>query len=162
MLTWETDPLDRDVVIAGDIVAKIFAATSGSDADWVVKLIDVLPEAAPKGDAGDPDLHGYELMVASEILRGRFRSGLAAAAPIQPHAVLEYDIDLHTRAHAFLAGHRIMVQVQSTWFPLYDRNPQKYVDNIFLAKDDDYQKAVHEILRSQSQPSSVVLPVVTR
>lgn len=163
VLTWETEPLDREVVIAGDVVAELFAETTGSDADWVVKLIDVQPDASPKEgqDAGDRAMLGYELMVSSEILRGRFRESLEFPSPIPANEVVRYTVDLHTRAHAFLAGHRIMVQVQSTWFPLYDRNPQRYVDNIFLAKDDDYVKATHTIFRSRTHPSAIVLPVVT-
>ena len=163
VLTWETGVLDHDVVIAGDIDAELFASTSGTDADWVVKLIDVLPETrAPGVDAGeDPEpLRGYELMVTSEILRGRFRDGLATPKPVAANEVVPYTIDLHSRAHAFRAGHRIMVQVQSTWFPLYDRNPQKYVDNIFLAKDEDFVRATQRVYRSRERASSVVLPVV--
>jgi putative CocE/NonD family hydrolase len=163
VLTWETGVLDHDVVIAGDIRAELFAATSGTDADWVVKLIDVLPEArAPGVDAGgEPEpLRGYELMVTSEILRGRFRDGLSTPEPVAPGAVVKYGIDLHTRAHAFRTGHRIMVQVQSTWFPLYDRNPQRYVENIFRAKDEDFVKATQRVYRAAGAASSIVLPVV--
>jgi putative CocE/NonD family hydrolase len=165
VLTWQTGVLDDDVVITGDVAAELFASTSGTDADWVVKLIDVLPETRATGlDAGEEPqpLRGYELMVTSEILRGRFRHGLATPEPVVPGAIERYAIDLHTRAHAFLAGHRIMVQIQSTWFPLYDRNPQRYVDNIFLAKDDDYAKATHRVYRSGGHASNVVLPVVGR
>ncbi len=163
VLTWETPVLDHDVVIAGDIVAELVASTSGTDADWVVKLIDVLPEAREKDvDAGDkPEpLRGYELMVTSEILRGRFRDGLATPEPVAPDEPTRYAIDLHSRAHAFRAGHRIMVQVQSSWFPLYDRNPQTFVDNIFLAHDEDFVKATQRIYRSRDKASCIVLPVV--
>jgi putative CocE/NonD family hydrolase len=161
VLTWVTPPLDHDVVIRGDVSAELFASTSESDADWVVKLIDVLPEAklAPGAEPQD-SLSGYELMVTSEILRGRFRDGLATPKPALPGAIEPYRIDLHTRAHAFRAGHRIMVQVQSTWFPLYDRNPQRWVDNIFLAADADFVKATHRVHRSQAHASNIVLPVV--
>ncbi|HTX37248.1 MAG TPA: CocE/NonD family hydrolase C-terminal non-catalytic domain-containing protein, partial [Bryobacteraceae bacterium] len=134
----------------------LFAATTGSDSDWVVKLIDVYPESNPE----DASLAGYELMVADEILRGRFRESFEHPKPIVANQATAYRIDLHTNDHAFLKGHRIMVQVQSTWFPLYDRNPQKYVDNIFLAKDSDYQKAEQTVYRSRQYPSHVVLPVV--
>ena len=142
--------------IAGDILAELFAATTGSDSDWVVKLIDVYPESNPE----NPTLAGYELMVADEILRGRFRESFEHPKPIVPNQPADYRIDLHTNDHAFLKGHRIMVQVQSTWFPLYDRNPQKYLENIFLAKDSDYQKAEQTVFRSKQYPSHVVLPVV--
>ncbi len=169
VLTWATEPLDHDVVIAGSLTAELFASTTGTDADWVVKLIDVEPDATPpKPDGGvdwrhpnvTPPLPGSERMVASDILRGRFRDDLAKPSPIPAGAVVRYAVDLHTRAHAFLKGHRIMVQVQSTWFPLYDRNPQRYVDNVFLAKDEDYVKATHQVYRSAAHPSAVVLPVL--
>ncbi len=156
VLTWETEPLSENLKIAGDIVAQLFASTSGTDSDWVVKLIDVYPETYPEA----PNLAGYELMVADEILRGRFRASFEHPEPIKPGEVTPYRIDLHTNDHAFLKGHRIMVQVQSTWFPLYDRNPQKYVENIFLAKASDYQKAEQRVFRSKAYPSHVVLPVV--
>jgi putative CocE/NonD family hydrolase len=156
VLSWQTEPLADNLKVAGDIAADLFASTSGSDSDWVVKLIDVFPETYPEA----PNLAGYELMVADEILRGRFRGSFEHPAPIQPGEVTRYRIDLHTNDHAFLKGHRIMVQVQSTWFPLYDRNPQKYVDNIFLAKASDYQKAEQRVFRSKTYPSHVVLPVV--
>ena len=102
---------------------------------------------------------GYELMIADEILRGRFRKSFEKPEPIVPNQVNEYTIDLHTNDHRFLKGHRVMVQVQSTWFPVYDRNPQKFVPNIFMAKDSDYQAATQRIFRSQHFPSHITLPV---
>ena len=158
VLTWETEPLTQDTAIAGDIVAHLFASTSGTDSDWVVKLIDVYPESYPK----DPKMAGYELMIADEILRGRFRRSFTRPEPIPANQVIEYTIDLHTNDHAFLKDHRIMVQVQSTWFPLYDRNPQKFVPNIFLARDSDYVATVQRIFRSSRYPSHVTIPVLTR
>ena len=155
VLTWETEPLGEDVKIAGDIVAHLFASTTGTDSDWVVKLIDVYPETF----AENPTLSGYELMVADEILRGRFRESFEQPNAIVPDQVTPYRIDLHTNDHAFLKGHRIMVQVQSTWFPLYDRNPQKFVENIFMAHEADYQKAEQRVYRSKQYPSHVALPV---
>jgi putative CocE/NonD family hydrolase len=162
VLSWSTDVLDHDVVIAGDIVADLFASTTGTDADWVVKLIDVLPDGArPEADdGGAPDLRGYELMIGDDVLRARFRRSLAAPEPVPADTVVEYAIDLHTHAHAFQKGHRIMVQVQSTWFPLIDRNPQKYVENIFRARDEDFMPATHRVFRSARSPSSIVLPVL--
>jgi putative CocE/NonD family hydrolase len=156
VLTWQTEPLKSDIKIAGDIVARIFASTSGSDSDWVAKLIDVYPEAYPQ----DPHLAGYELMIADEILRGRFRNSFEHPAAITPGAVTPYAIDLHTNDHAFLKGHRIMVQIQSSWFPLYDVNPQTFVENIFNARLSDYQKATQKVYRSPSSASHIVLPVV--
>ena len=156
VLTWETEPLKQDTVIAGDIVAHLFASTTGTDSDWVVKLIDVYPESYPK----DPKMSGYQLMIADEILRGRFRKSFTTPEAIPANQVIEYTIDLHTNNHAFLQGHRIMVQVQSSWFPLYDRNPQKFVPNIFLARDSDYITATQRIFRSNRYPSHVTLPVL--
>jgi predicted acyl esterase len=106
-------------------------------------------------------LNGYELMVADDILRGRYRNSLHTPEPITPNQVTEYKIDLHPNDHVFLKGHRIMVQVQSTWFPLYDRNPQKFVDNIYKATDADYVKATQRIYRLKDSPSSVLLPVAS-
>ena len=155
VLTWETDSLKEDVTVSGDIVAHLFASTSGTDSDFIVKLIDVYPEEYPK----DPKMGGYELMIADEILRGRFRKSFEKPEPAVAGQVNEYTIDLHTNDHRFLKGHRVMVQVQSTWFPVYDRNPQKFVPNIFLAKDSDYQAATQRIFRSRRFPSHITLPV---
>lgn len=165
VLTWQTEPLTEDVVVTGDIVADLFASTTGSDSDWIVKLIDVYPEAYQKITEEDatkgagPVLNGYELMIADEILRGRYRNSMETPAPITPNQVTEYRIDLHPNDHVFLKGHRMMVQVQSTWFPLYDRNPQKFVDNIYKASDADYVKATQRVYRSKEAASRVVLPV---
>jgi putative CocE/NonD family hydrolase len=158
VLTFVTEPLTEDVHVAGDIAARLFASTTGTDSDWVVKLIDVYPENYPK----DPKMAGYQLMIADEIFRGRFRNSFTKPEPIAANKVVEYNIDLHTNDHAFLKGHRIMVQVQSTWFPIYDRNPQKFVPNIFLAQDSDYIPATQRVYRSSRYPSSVTIPVLTR
>jgi putative CocE/NonD family hydrolase len=165
VLTWQTDTLNNDVTITGDVVADLFASTSGSDGDWVVKLIDVYPEDYQKITDDDaekgagPVLNGYELMIADDILRGRYRNSLETPEAITPGQVTEYKIDLHPHDHVFRKGHRIMVQVQSTWFPLYDRNPQKFVENIYKAKDADYQKATQKIYRSKDAASGIILPV---
>ncbi len=136
--------------------ARLFVSTTGTDADWVVKLIDVLPEV----NEADPKLAGYQLMVASEVIRGRYRKGFERPQPMEPHKVEEIALDLHSRAHRFLKGHRIMVQIQSTWFPLIDRNPQTFVPNIFKAKDSDYRTATHRVCRSEAAPSGITF--VTR
>ena len=165
--TWQTEPLKEDITVTGDVFADLFASTSGSDSDWVVKLIDVYPEDYQKVTEDDaakgagPVLNGYEVMVADDILRGRYRNGLEKPEPITPDRVTEYKIDLHPHDHVFLKGHRIMVQLQSTWFPLYDRNPQKFVDNIYKATDADYVKTIQKIYRSKDAASSIVLPVMT-
>jgi putative CocE/NonD family hydrolase len=155
VLSWETESLPEDVVLAGDVVAHLFASTSGSDSDWIVKLIDVYPE----NYAADVKMAGYQLMVASEVFRGRFRKSFTKPEPIPPNETQAYTIDLHWAHHCFKKGHRIMVQVQSSWFPVIDRNPQKYVENIFLAKSSDYQQAEQRIFRSPKHPSHVTLAV---
>jgi putative CocE/NonD family hydrolase len=156
VLTWETGELQEDVTLAGQVTAKLFASTTGSDADWIVKLIDVYPEKYPQ----DWKLSGYELMIADEIFRGRFRTSFEKPEPITPGEVTPFTIDLHTANHVFQKGHRIMVQVQSTWFPLYDRNPQKFVPNIFEAKESDYQKATQRIYRAKRYPSRVEISMI--
>jgi putative CocE/NonD family hydrolase len=155
--SWQTDALKEEVAVAGDIVADLFASTTGSDADWIVKLIDVYPEEY----SPDPKLGGYQLIIADEVFRGRFRNSYEKPEPIIPNQVTEYKIDLHTNDHAFLKGHRIMVQVQSTWFPVIDRNPQTFVENIYKATERDYRPATQRIYRSSQYPSHVVLPVLT-
>jgi hypothetical protein len=158
VLSWETPPLDRDVTIAGEVVAHLFATTTGSDADWIVKLIDVYPEEYPKNWA----LAGYQLMVSNEVFRGRYRRSFEKPEPIVPNRVLDYVFSLHTQNYTFLKGHRVMVQVQSTWFPLIDRNPQTFVPNIFEAKPGDFRLATMRIYRSAEHPSHVAIPVVER
>jgi putative CocE/NonD family hydrolase len=158
VLTYETRPLDTDLTLAGSIKAHLFAATSGSDADWVVKLIDVYPDTMPPAQAA---LGGYELMVANDVFRGRFRESYTTPRPITPNHVDEYTIDLHTQDYRFLKGHRIMVQVQSTWFPIIDRNPQQYVPNIFAATEGDFRTARERVYRSGARASYLDFPVET-
>ena len=155
VLSWQTAPLKQNVTITGDIIAYLFASTTGSDSDWVVKLIDVYP-------AGDAKMGGYQLMVASEIFRGRYLNSFETAEALLPDRVNQYKIDLHGNDYAFLKGHRIMVQVQSSWFPLYDRNPQKFVANIFLAQESDFQTATQRIYRSLKYPSRVSVSVAVK
>jgi putative CocE/NonD family hydrolase len=152
---WQTDTLKEDVTITGNVIAKLFASTSGTDADWVVKLIDVYPQVYKK----ELKMSGYELMISSDIFRGRFRKSFSNPEPLIPGKVEEYAIDLHGADHVFKKGHRIMVQVQSTWFPVYDRNPQKYVPNIYEAKESDYQTATQKIYHSMGSASCIELPV---
>lgn len=158
VLSWETEPLQSDVMIAGDIVAHLFASTSGTDSDWIVKLIDVYPEK----DDQEPQLRGYQLMIAGDVTRARFRNSFENPEPVVPDQPASYTIDLHTNDHAFLKGHRIMVQVQSSWFPLIDRNPQKFVPSIYLAKTGDYQTATQRVYRSRQFPSNIEVPVVAK
>jgi putative CocE/NonD family hydrolase len=156
VLSWETEPLAEDVAVAGDVLAHLFASTTGTDSDWVVKLIDVYPEEYPE----DPSLGGYQLMIANDVFRGRFRKSFEKPEPLVAGQVNEYAIDLHWINHCFRKGHKIMVQVQSTWFPVIDRNPQKYVENIFKAQEADFQAARQQVYRSPQCPSHVSLPVL--
>ena len=156
VLTWQTGELREDLTVAGQVTAKLFLSTTGTDSDWVVKLIDVYPQKVES----DWKLSGYELMIADEIFRGRYRKSYEKPEAIVAGEVTPYNISLHTADHVFKNGHRIMVQVQSTWFPLYDRNPQKFVPNIFEAKESDYQKATQRVYRSKEYPSSVEISVV--
>jgi putative CocE/NonD family hydrolase len=143
-------------MITGNIAARLFAATTSTDADWVVKLIDVYPEQYP----AEPAMAGYELMVAGEVIRGRFRKTMEKPEPLAPGKAEAYTIDLHSADYVFKKGHRIMVQVQSTWFPIIDRNPQKFVTNIFEATEKDFQIATQKIFRSAQFPSHIELPVM--
>jgi len=156
VLSWQTETLPEDLTVTGTLFAKLFAATSGSDADWVVKLIDVYPEEYPK----EPKMAGYEFMVANDVFRGRFRKSFEKPEAITPNSVEEYTIDLHSLNHVFKKGHKVMVQVQSTWFPIIDRNPQTFVPNIFEAKEADFKIAEHKIYRSALFPSHIELSVM--
>jgi putative CocE/NonD family hydrolase len=156
VLAFLSDVLKKPVKIAGEPVANLVASTSGSDSDWVVKLIDVYPDEV----AGQAEMGGYQLMVSADIFRGRYRESLETAKAIDPDKPLSYRFALPTVNHVFLPGHRIMVQVQSSWFPLYDRNPQTFVPNIFWAKPEDYAKATQRIFHEPKRTSFVTLPVV--
>ena len=155
VLSWQTDALRDDVTIRGDVVAKLYASTTGSDADWVVKLIDVYPtdEATP------PKLRGRQLMIANDVFRGRFRTSFEHPSAIAPNQVLPYTIDLHSASHVFKKGHRIAVQVQSTWFPLIDRNPQTFQPSIFKAKAAEYKRQTHSVFHTAQYPSAIVVNV---
>jgi putative CocE/NonD family hydrolase len=156
VLAFVSDTLTAPLKISGEPVANLVASTSGTDADWVVKLIDVYPDEV----AGDAVMGGYQLMIAADIFRGRYREGLDVAKPIAADTPLPYRFGLPTANHVFLPGHRVMVQVQSSWFPLYDRNPQTFVPNIFWAKPGDYRKATQRIYHAPGHSSFVELPVV--
>ena len=156
VLSYTTDVLTAPMKISGEPMVNLVAATTGSDVDWVVKLIDVYPAEV----AGQPEMGGYQLPVAMDIFRGRYRESLSDAKAIAANTPLTYKFALPTTNHVFLPGHRIMVQVQSSWFPLYDRNPQTFVPNIFFAKPEDYKKATERIYHAAGQASFVELPVV--
>ena len=156
LLAFTSDVLKEPVKISGQPVVNLVASTSGTDSDWVVKVIDVYPDEV----AGQAEMGGYQLMVSADIFRGRYRESLETAKAIAADKPLLYHFALPTANHVFLPGHRIMVQVQSSWFPLYDRNPQTFVPNIFWAKPGDYKKAVQRVFHSAEQASFVELPVV--
>jgi hypothetical protein len=167
LANFETPVLARDVTVTGDVVADVFGTTTGTDSDWIVKLIDVYPEDAQgvtspetgDGSKADGDKGGYELMVAEEILRGRYRKSFTMPEPVTPGEVAEYKWGLHGVDHTFLKGHRMMVEVQSSWFPLYDRNPQTYVENIMTAPASAYKSETVSIYGSAKYASHLDLPV---
>jgi putative CocE/NonD family hydrolase len=156
VLSFVTSTLTHPVKISGQPVVHLVASTTGTDSDWVVKLIDVYPDEV----AEYPHLGGYQLMISADVLRGRYREGFTVARPIQSNTPLPYRFDLPTANHVFLPGHRIMVQIQSAWFPLYDRNPQTFVPNIMFAKPTDYQKAEQRIYHAPDNASYIELPLV--
>lgn len=156
VVTFVSDMLASPVKISGEPVANLVASTTGTDSDWVVKLIDVYPDEV----AGQAEMGGYQLMVAADIFRGRYRERFESANAIVSNKPLAYRFALPTANHVFLPGHRIMVQIQSSWFPLYDRNPQTFVPNIFWAKPQDYKKATQRIYHEPNHTSFVELPVV--
>jgi putative CocE/NonD family hydrolase len=156
VLSYESGVLEGPIKIAGEPVVHLNASTSGTDGDFVVKLIDVYPEEMGR----EPQLGGYELMVSGDIFRGRYRDALDKPSAIPAGQMQTYKFSLPDANHVFLPGHRIMVQVQSSWFPLYDRNPQTYVDNIFFAKPGDYKAATVHVFDAGAAASYVELPVV--
>jgi hypothetical protein len=156
VVAFVSDVLEKAVKIAGQPVANLVASTSGTDSDWVVKLIDVHPDEV----AGEPAMGGYQLMVSADIFRGRYRESLETPKPIAAGEPLSYRFALPTANHVFRPGHRIMLQVQSSWFPLYDRNPQTFVPSIFWAKPGDFRKAVQRIYHAPERASYVELPLV--
>jgi putative CocE/NonD family hydrolase len=169
VLTFTSAPLEQDLTITGEAAAVLFASTSGTDSDFIIKLIDVYPEnfqpnawdanAGPKAGEFARSLNGYELPVAMEVRRGRYLKSYERPQPLAPNTPLEWGIPLRDHDHVFLKGHRLMVQVQSTWFPIIDRNPQRFVPSIYQAKESDYVKATQRVYCSPKFPSRVVLPV---
>jgi hypothetical protein len=158
VLTYQSPVLTEAVRLGGAPVADLFASTTGTDSDWVVKLIDVFPDEVPD----QPEMGGYELSISMDIFRGRYRQSFESPSGIPAGEPQRYRFTLPTVNHVFLPGHRIMVQIQSSWFPLYDRNPQSYVPNIFFAKPSDYVKATQSVFRSGDRASAVWLPVIAK
>ena len=157
VLAFVSDTLKAPVKISGQPVANLIASTSGTDSDWVVKLIDVYPDEV----AGQAAMGGYQLMISADVFRGRYRESLETAKPIAAGKPLLYRFELPTANHVFLPGHKIMVQIQSSWFPLYDRNPQTFVPSIFWAKPGDYRKADQRVYHASGEASFIELPLVT-
>ena len=157
VLVWQTPPLDSAITVTGDVVAHLFASTTGSDADWIVKLIDVYPDSMPS-----TMMRGYELMVNADIMRGRYWKSWRQPAPIPSNRITPFNVDLHDQTYTFGKGHRVMVQVQNTWFPLYDRNPQTFVPNIFKARASDYRAETHRVFRTAAHASNVEVMVLPR
>jgi putative CocE/NonD family hydrolase len=150
-----TMPVDHDLTLTGEVVADIFEKTTGSDGDLIVKLIDEYPQ-----DDADPVMRGYQLMTNEEIFRGRYLRGFDQPSPLKPGEVTEFKYSLHAVDHVFKKGHTVMVELQSTWFPLYDRNPQIFVPNIMTAKPGDYQKAEITVVSDPAHLSSIIVPVM--
>jgi uncharacterized protein len=156
VLVYESEPLKEPLRVAGMPVVNLFASTSGTDSDWVVKVIDVWPAEVPS----QPKLGGYQQMLSADILRGRFREDPSTARSVAANEVLPYRIPLPHVSHTFLPGHRVMVQIQSSWFPLYDRNPQTFVPNIMFAKPQEYVRATQRIWHAPGTASAIELPVI--
>jgi putative CocE/NonD family hydrolase len=155
VLVFVTEPLAEPLRVAGVPVAHLFASTTGTDADWIVKVIDVWPDEVP----GQAELGGYQQMLSADIFRGRYRRDFSKPEPIAAGKILPYRVELPNVSHTFRRGHRIMVQIQSTWFPLYDRNPQKFVPNVLFAKPGDFTRATQRVWHTPDAPSSLELPV---
>ncbi|MBA7656649.1 Cocaine esterase [subsurface metagenome] len=161
VLVYETDLLSEEMTIAGPIIASLNVSTTGTDADWIVKLIDVYPADAPDNqpNRGNIRMEDFQMLLAGDVFRSKFRNSYTIPEPIVPNQVTRIEFDLLDKNHTFLKGHKIMVQVQSSWFPLIDRNPQRFVD-IHKAVESDFQKAVHKLYRSKKFPSHIKLRVI--
>lgn len=161
VIYYQTEPLETDLTLAGPITANLMVTTDQGDADWIVKIIDVYPDDHPPfPHQPEKELGGYQQMVRSEVLRGRFRNSYENPEPFQPKELTKVEVPLQDVFHTFKKGHRLMVQIHSTWFPLVDINPQKYVDNIFMAEPEDFVKAKHKVNRSGSDPSFIRVGVL--
>ena len=170
VLSFVSEPLDHDLTITGPLAATLFASTSGSDSDFIVKLIDVYPENAqpnpwkseegPKPGEYAQSLNGYQLPIVMEVRRGRYLTSYETPHALKPNQPVEWTVPLRDHDHVFVKGHRIMVQVQSTWFPLIDRNPQKFVPSIYKATASDFVPATQRVYCSPEMPSLVALPIM--
>jgi putative CocE/NonD family hydrolase len=155
LAVWRLPALKKDLVVTGEVMADIFAATTGSDNDMIVKLIDQYPDDDP-----DPRMRGYQLMINEEIFRGRYLLSFEKPTPTRPDSIHEYRYSLHDVDHVFKAGHTVMVEIQSTWFPLYDRNPQTFVPNIMTARPEDFKPATITVYSDPDHDSNLQLPLM--
>jgi putative CocE/NonD family hydrolase len=160
---YQSEPLKSGVTVAGPITASLFVSTSGTDSDWVVKVIDVMPEDAP---APAPNPHnvkmaGYQMLVRGDVLRGKFRNNMSTPEPFVPEQVTKIEFVLQDVFHTFKEGHRIMIQVQSSWFPMIDLNPQRFVD-IYHAQASDFQKATERVYSTPQFPSCIRFGLMNR
>jgi len=156
VLAFQTQPLEEDFTIAGPIQAELFVSTSGTDSDWIVKLIDVFPDSILDEDK---EMSGYQMMVRGDIMRGKFRNSLEKPEPFIPNKPTKVKFTLNDSHHTFLKGHKMMVQIQSSWFPLFDRNPQKYCD-IYNADESDFQSVTNRIYHTKDYQSKIILNVI--
>ena len=163
VLTFQSDVLQDSLTLAGPLTAELYVSTTGTDADWVVKLIDVYPDTfkLSKGQTSTVPMQGFQQLVRAEIFRGKFRHSFANPRPFIPNKVTRIRIPLQDVFHTYLPGHRLMVQVQSSWFPLFDRNPQTFVD-IYHAKESDFKIASHRVYHSVKYPSGIIFTMLNK
>ena len=161
VLVYQTEPLKQDFTIGGPVEVELFASTTGTDADWVVKVIDVYPDDYPDPDPNPREVRmgGYQQLVRGDVFRGKFRNGFETPEPFKPGEVAKVKFALPDVLHTFRPGHRLMVQVQSSWFPLVDRNPQAFCD-IYAAGESDFKKQTHRVYRDAEHPSKITVRVV--
>ncbi len=168
VLVYQSEILKEDLILAGPIQAELWVSTSGTDSDWIVKLIDVFPDEMrtqrswfmPPREVSEKNLGGYQMMVRGEVFRGRFRNSYERPEPFEPNKVTRVSFELQDIFHTFKRGHRLQIQIQSTWFPLVDRNPQKFVPNIFFAEEEDFIKTIQRVYRSKEHPSNLKVGVL--
>jgi len=160
VMVYQTEVLEKDITVTGPVEAGLFVSTTGTDADYVVKLIDVFPGNFEAGDDGpDYPMGGYQMLVRGEVMRGKYRNSFEKPEPFVPGEITEVKFELPDVAHTFKKGHRIMIQVQNSWFPLVDRNPQQFL-NIYKCSDDDFIKATHRIYHDAEHPSYISLEIL--
>ena len=162
VLVFESEVLQENLTITGELFAHLYVTTTGEDADFIVKLIDVYPDVTKdtKGNPNSPKMSGFQLMIRGEVMRARYRNSFTNPEPMTSGEITEIVFDMQDVAHTFLRGHRVMVQIQSTWFPMVDRNPQTWMPSIYEADADDYKKATHRVYFTKKFPSHLSLKVL--